>query len=74
MAGELTIKCGGCGEEFSPDHADYVRGTWRVCPACRDGPEVQGIGSHEGTSQTLSGANNASSWERDSHTREGGAP
>lgn len=55
---ELTVTCGGCGEEYLPDHSDYVRGTWRVCPACRDGPASRSM-SHATESRTLSGPNNA---------------
>ncbi len=29
---EITITCARCGAEFTPTHADAVRGTWRICP------------------------------------------
>lgn len=31
----LEVICRRCGEAFTPDPGDYVRGLWRVCPACR---------------------------------------
>ena len=33
---ELETVCRTCGESWTPDHAAYVRGTWRTCPSCRD--------------------------------------
>jgi hypothetical protein len=57
---EISTDCRACGRSFNPSHADYVRGTWRVCTACRDGPASAGMRSHEDESQTLSGPNNAS--------------
>jgi|GEM_PF-2976380 len=35
---ELVTICRICGQDWTPDHQDYVRNTWRVCPQCRDGP------------------------------------
>ena len=41
---EILAKCTACGRDFTPSHSDYVRGVWRICPPCRDGPtgEVSG--------------------------------
>lgn len=36
---ELLTICRSCGREWTPDHTDYVRNTWRICPDCRDGPK-----------------------------------
>ncbi len=36
MSIELAVTCRACGREWTPDHADYVRGRWRVCRTCRD--------------------------------------
>jgi len=35
---ELMTTCRTCGESWTPDHAAYVRGTWRACPRCRGDP------------------------------------
>jgi len=42
---ELMTTCRTCGETWTPDQAAYVRGTWRTCQRCRDGPddEVSGV-------------------------------
>lgn len=37
---EITTSCRQCGEEWSPDHSDFVRGTWKTCRRCRDGPHT----------------------------------
>ncbi len=39
MTIEIEVRCQRCRETFIPDHSDYIRGVWRVCPRCRDGPE-----------------------------------
>lgn len=57
---EIETTCRQCRETFTPDHADYVRGLWRVCPRCRDGPESTGATGHDDPNQTLSGQINAS--------------
>lgn len=36
---EIEVRCQRCRVTFIPLHADYIRGVWRVCPRCRDGPE-----------------------------------
>ena len=35
---ELETVCRTCGESWTPDHAAYVRGTWRACTRCRGDP------------------------------------
>ncbi len=44
--------------------ATLVAGTWRVCCHCREGPQSQGIRSHEGAGKTLSGDPTASNIAR----------
>jgi hypothetical protein len=36
---EMMTTCRTCGETWIPDHADYVRGAWRTCAACRERAE-----------------------------------
>lgn len=31
----VDVVCRSCGRIFTPTPADYRRGTWRLCPACR---------------------------------------
>ena len=50
---DLIVACRNCGQEYSPTHLDFVRGVWRVCPACRDGPEGDEHVSHESIEQSL---------------------
>ncbi len=38
---EIEVSCRTCREIFVPDHSDYVRGLWRTCQRCRDGPDVE---------------------------------
>lgn len=33
---ELLTTCRRCRAAFVPAHADYIRGRWQVCPACRE--------------------------------------
>ena len=42
---EIEATCTTCGHVFTPSHDAYVRGDWRVCTRCRDGPddEVSGV-------------------------------
>ncbi len=44
--------------------APLVAGTWRVCGHCREGPQSQGIRSHEGAGKTRSGDPTASNIAR----------
>lgn len=39
----IETTCRICGQAFSPTAQDIRAGIWRTCPACRDGPEPQGI-------------------------------
>ncbi len=32
---------------------DIRRDAWRICPPCRDGPDLEGTGSHRTPPQTL---------------------
>ena len=32
---ELTTRCTTCGTDHTPTRSDYVRGDWRICPACQ---------------------------------------
>lgn len=57
---ELETTCRRCGREWQPDHSDYLRDTWRVCPRCRDGPDPQGIQRHVDHKQTRTEAPDAS--------------
>ncbi len=57
---DLTTQCAICGADFTPSHADYVRGIWRTCARCRDGPEPQGGPSPGTPVQERHGPNNAS--------------
>lgn len=42
---ELEVRCRECRRLWIPLHGDYVRGTWRLCPRCRDpGPREQAAG------------------------------
>lgn len=34
MTALITV-CRGCGREFEPDRQTILKGTWRICPACR---------------------------------------
>lgn len=36
---ELLTECTRCGQQWQPDHSDFVRGVWRVCPVCRGDPQ-----------------------------------
>ncbi len=42
---EMTTICTVCGADFTPTHDAYVRGDWRTCTRCRDGPgdDVSGV-------------------------------
>lgn len=57
---EMTVICRTCGTEWQPDHSDYVRGRWRQCLACRDGPDASGIRSHVTPIQERTGERRAS--------------
>lgn len=37
---EIETTCRRCDRLWTPDHSDYVRGRWRVCPRCRDDPAI----------------------------------
>ncbi len=41
---ELTVTCAQCGTDHTPSHDAYVRGDWRTCTRCRDGPGEQAPG------------------------------
>lgn len=32
---ELVVTCRDCRRSWIPLHADFVRGTWKVCSRCR---------------------------------------
>lgn len=32
------VLCSRCGRPWQPARCELVAGTWRICPACRDGP------------------------------------
>jgi len=36
---EIATTCRQCNESWTPDHDDYVAGTWRTCTRCRDRTE-----------------------------------
>ena len=38
---EMLATRTGCGAEHAPSHDAYVRGDWRTCTRCRDGPGEQ---------------------------------
>ncbi len=52
---EMQTTCRTCGESWTPDHADYVRGDWRVCQRCRDGPGAKVAGAIEADSTPAQG-------------------
>lgn len=52
---EITTTCARCGADFTPSHSDYVRGIWRVCQRCRDGPNPLVSGVIEGDAKRLQG-------------------
>lgn len=33
---ELEVTCRECRRSWTPTHADYIRGWWRVCADCRN--------------------------------------
>ena len=53
MTIETIIVCRKCGKEYGPTHIDFVRGVWRLCPTCRDGPKEDEYVSHESSEQSL---------------------
>jgi len=52
---ELTVTCTACGHAFTPSHDAYVRGDWRICPPCRDGPTGEVSGASEDDSSGSQG-------------------
>jgi hypothetical protein len=58
MTIELEVRCRQGERIVAPSRHDVVTGVWRHCAACRDGPESQGVRSHDDPTRTLSGPNN----------------
>ncbi len=52
---ELETHCTTCGADFTPSHDAYVRGTWRTCTRCRDGPGDEVSGAIEPGTKRLEG-------------------
>ena len=42
MEMEIETTCQKCGKPFTPAHIDYIKGTWRTCPPCRQPPAKKG--------------------------------
>jgi hypothetical protein len=38
---EMTITYSRCGTALTPTRVDIARGSWRICPACRERRDIQ---------------------------------
>ena len=66
---DILVTCRRCGTEWQPEPRAFVRGLWRLCPACdaetRAGSHAPGETSHSGAQDATGGR------RRTGHRREG---